>query len=142
MTPDLLRLAVAVGADNSYAGTVPADPAAVHDGDTVRVQVVDVLLSVPVLLAVRVAGINAPELSEPGGPEARDALAGLLTPGMVVTLRHVHPDKFAGRVVSQIITGKGEDVGPWMISRGFAVAWSGVGPKPAVPWPPLVSLPP
>jgi endonuclease YncB( thermonuclease family) len=130
--PDLLHLAVAVGADNAFAGTSYGPP---HDGDTCHITVVDVLLSTPVLLAVRIAGINAAELNEPGGPEARDALAGLLPLGTVVTLRHVHPDKFAGRVNAQVITGTGIDVGPWLIGQGLAVAWNGVGPKPAVPWP-------
>lgn len=66
----------------------------------------------------------------------------LLSVPVVVTLRHLHPDKFAGRVDAQIITGAGVDVGPWLIARGFAVAWSGVGPKPSVPWPPPVLVPP
>lgn len=132
MGPDLLRLAVTAGADNAYAGTAYAG----HDGDTHHITVVDVLLSTPVVLAVRIAGINAAELSEPGGPEARDALAGLLPLGTVVTLRHVRPDKYAGRVVAQVITGPGVDVGPWLIERGLAVPWNGTGPKPNVPWPP------
>jgi endonuclease YncB( thermonuclease family) len=139
VTPDLLHLAVAVGADNAYAGSVAEG--GVHDGDTVHVAVVDVLLSVPVVLAVRVAGINAPELSESGGFEARETLAELLPAGTVVTLRHVHPDKYAGRVVGQVVTALGVDVAPWMIGEGLAVPWSGVGPKPPVPWPPVVVAP-
>lgn len=137
MTGDMLALAVAVGADNAYAGTAYA----VHDGDTVHVSVVDPLLSTPVILAVRVAGINAAELSEPGGPEARDAVDGLLPLGAVVTLRHVRPDKYAGRVVAQVVTGLGVDVGPWLIAQGLAVAWNGAGPKPSVPWPPPAHTP-
>lgn len=130
--PDLLDLAVAVGADNAYAGTVTH----VQDGDTVHVAVVDALLSVPVVLAVRIAGVNANELAEPGGPEARAALVGLLPVSTLVTLRHVHPDKYAGRILAQVITGGGVDVGPWLIGRGLAVGWNGTGPKPKVPWPP------
>lgn len=132
--PDLLRLAVAVGLDNAFAGTAYAG----HDGDTHHITVVDVLLSTPVVLAVRIAGINAAELDEPSGPEARDALAGLLPLGTVVTLRHVRPDKFAGRIVAQVITGLGVDVGPWLVGQGLAVSWDGTGPKPHVPWPPVV----
>lgn len=131
--PDLLALAVAVGADNAFAGTSYGAP---HDGDTCHITVVDVLLSTPVLLAVRILGINANELDEPGGPEARGALAELLPLGTVVSLRHVHPDKFAGRILAQVITGGGVDVGPWLIGRGLAVGWNGTGPKPKVPWPP------
>lgn len=135
MTADLLALALAVGADNAYAGTA----AAVHDGDTIHVQVMDPLISTPVVLSVRVAGINANELTEPGGPEARDALAGLLPAGAVVTLRRVRPDKFSARVDAQVVTGLGVDVGPWLIGQGLAVAWDGTGPKPRVPWPPVTA---
>jgi endonuclease YncB( thermonuclease family) len=131
--PDMLHLAVAVGADDAFAGTSYGPP---HDGDTCHITVVDVLLSTPVLLAVRILGINAAELDEPGGPEARDAVAGLLPLGTVVTLRHVRPDKFAGRILAQVVTGTGIDIGPWLIERGLAVPWNGVGPKPSVPWPP------
>lgn len=132
---DVMALALAVGVDNAFLGTAYASV----DGDTHHFTVVDPLLSVPVVLAVRIAGINAAELSEPGGPEARDALAGLLPLGTVVTLRHVRPDKFAGRVDAQVVTGLGVDVGPWLIGQGLAVAWDGTGPKPRVPWPPVTA---
>lgn len=134
---DLLILALAVGADNAYAGTVTH----VQDGDTVHVAVVDALLSVPVVLAVRVAGVNANELSEPGGPEARDALTALLPVSTLVTLRHVHPDKFSGRIVGQLVTGLGVDVGPWLIANGWAAPWNGTGVKPRTPWPRPADLP-
>jgi endonuclease YncB( thermonuclease family) len=128
----VLSLALVVGADNVYAGTVTT----VRDGDTVHVSVMDALLSVPVVLAVRVAGVNAPELSEPGGKEVRDLLAAELPPGTVVTLRRLHPDKYAGRVDATITTQAGLDVAFWLLDHGFAVAWSGVGIRPRVPWPP------
>jgi endonuclease YncB( thermonuclease family) len=134
---EALTLAVAVGADNAFLGVAFSGV----DGDTHHISVVDVLISTPVILAVRIAGINAPELAEPGGPEAKAALGELLPAGMVVTLRHVHPDKYAGRIVAQVITGLGVDVGPRLISMGLAVAWSGVGPKPPVPWPSPLPLP-
>jgi endonuclease YncB( thermonuclease family) len=136
VTPDLLRLAVAVGSDNAFAGTSYGPP---HDGDTCHIAVVDVLLSTPVLLAVRIAGINAAELSEPGGPEARDALAGLLPAGTVVTLRRVRPDKFAGRVDARLIRADGVDVGQWLVGHGHAASWDGTGPRPVPPWPPAVA---
>lgn len=132
MAPELLYLAVAVGADNAYAGS-SFKP---QDGDTHHFVVADVLLSMPVILDVRIAGINTNELNEPGGPEAAAALAGLLPFGTVVTLRHVHPDKYAGRALAQVVTALGVDVAPWMIGQQLAVAWNGVGPKPKVPWPP------
>jgi endonuclease YncB( thermonuclease family) len=132
MSIDIRSLAVSVGASNAYAGTCYA----VHDGDTIHVSVLDPLLSVPVILAVRIAGINAPELSEPGGIEVRDALRNLLTLGTVVTLTGVHADKYAGRVDARVVTAAGLDVAGWLLERGYAIAWNGVGTKPLVPWPP------
>lgn len=129
---DLVRLAVAVGQDNAYAGSV----ASTVDGDTVRVQVVDPLLAVPVVLTVRVAGVNARELHDPGGREARDALASLLAPGTVVTMRAVRPDKYAGRVDANMVTAAGGvDVGAWLVGQGWAAPWTGVGARPVPPWP-------
>lgn len=125
--------AAAVGSLNSYAGTCTA----VHDGDTVHVTVLDPLLSTPVILAVRVFGINAAELDEPGGPEGRDALTALLTPGRLVTLSLVRSDKYSGRVVASITTTNPVlNVAEWMVSQQLAVRWDGNGPKPTVPWPP------
>lgn len=135
MIPGLLDLAVAVGAENAFAGHIVQ----VHDGDTVAISVLDILLSVPVVLAVRIGGVNAPELSEPGGKEVRDLLAEQLPVGSVVTLRRVKPDKYAGRIVAQVTTAGGLDVAFWLIDHGYAVAWSGVGVKPKVDWPPAES---
>lgn len=131
--PDMLALAVAVGVDNAFAGT---SYGTAHDGDTCHVSVVDPLLGVPVILAVRLLGINANELSDPGGPEARDALRSLLPLGTVVTLRAVRPDKYAGRILAHLTTAAGVDVSAWMIEHGYAAPWNGVGARPTVPWPP------
>lgn len=62
----------------------------VHDGDTCTV-LLDLGLRVTTTVSVRLAGVYAPELSQPGGPECRDLLAALLAaPGdwpLVVTTR-------------------------------------------------------
>lgn len=129
--PDLLRLGSAVGAGNAYAGQVLS----IVDGDTLRVQVVDVLLSVPLVLMVRVLGVNARELHDPGGREARAALAAEVPPGTVVTLRQVQSDKYAGRLDAQLVTLDGLDVGAWLVSTGWAAAWDGRGERPLPPWP-------
>lgn len=127
----LLAMAVGVGAANAWAGTV----ASVHDADTVHVSVVDTLISVPVTLAVRVLGVNARELSQPGGREAAAALTAALPPGTVVTLRSVKPDKFAGRIDATLTTQDGVDVATWLISNNWAAPWSGAGERPLPPWP-------
>jgi micrococcal nuclease len=69
--------------------------------------------------AVRIDGIDAPELCQPGGPEARDALAGrvLHQPVRVATGR----DDDWGRALARL-EHEGEDVGGWLVRRGWA--WS------------------
>lgn len=129
---DLRALATTAGTDNRYVGQVTR----VQDGDTIHVSVLDPLLSVPVVLSVRIAGINAPELHEPGGREVTAALAEWLPSGRVVTLTGVKPDKFAGRTLASVQTASGDDVATWLIVHQYAVEWSGVGTKPLVPWPP------
>lgn len=129
--PDLLDLAVAVGVDNAFVGTITG----IRDADTVHVGVVDPLLSTTVVLAVRITGVNARELSEPGGMEARAALAAELPVGTTVTLRAVRPDKYAGRVDAHLTTAAGVDIAAWLVGQGWAAAWNGVGPKPVPPWP-------
>jgi hypothetical protein len=132
MTGDVRALALAIGRGNAYAGTAYAP----IGGDTHHVCVVDPLLLIPVILTVRVRGVVAAVLDEPGGAEAANAMAGLLPLGAVVTLRQVTADKLAGRVLARVTTAAGVDVGQWLIGQGLAVAWDGRGPRPAVPWPP------
>lgn len=129
---DLLVAAVAVGAGNTYVGRVVGE----HDGDTMTVAVVDPILSVPVTVGVRLAGINAPELSEPGGPEVRDALQALVPAGTVVYLSGLRPDEYRARVDANVRVG-GVDIAGWLLARGYAVVWDGRGKRPRVPWPPV-----
>lgn len=108
----------------------------VIDGDTVRLDV-DLGFYVRVRLSCRLAGLNAPERNEPGGPEARTALAGILGTG-VLTVTSVRADKYAGRFDGQLVVMQGQGVtwvNRWLIDQGYAVAWDGVGAKPSVPWP-------
>jgi endonuclease YncB( thermonuclease family) len=115
----------------------------VHDGDTLTV-LVDLeskrLLGVPLWaeIVVRLVGCNARELSEPGGVEARDALAGLLPAGAPVTVTVLEPDKY-GRRLGYVTTDWGgadeRDVTEWLIAGGWAARWSGRGPKPVPAWP-------
>ena len=51
-----------------------------HDGDTVTVDI-DLGHRIRTTDAIRVRGINAPELSQPGGKEARDFLSALIPAG-------------------------------------------------------------
>lgn len=131
---DLARLAAMVGQANSYAGKVDHH----HDGDTVYVLTHDRVINAPVIVGVRVRGVQAPELRDPGGPEVAAAVAELVgPPGAVVTFGITAADPHPGRVVGPLVTQSGVDVAAWLLARGYAVPYDGKGPKPPVPWPPV-----
>lgn len=118
----------------------------VIDGDTFAASV-DLGFYVTVRMSCRVAGINAAELTEPGGPEARAGLATILGLGPV-TVRSVKADKYAGRFDADVLVtepapggARAWNVAAWLVDQGYAVPWDGTGPKPHVPWPPAVSPP-
>ena len=104
----------------------------VHDGDTLTVQV-DLGFDTTRTANVRLLGLNAIELSKPGGKEARDNLATLV--GTVVALHSVRWDKYGGRVDGSITLPDGTDLGKLLINTGWAAAWDGTGAAPTPPWP-------
>lgn len=130
---DLRTLAAEIGTPNAYVGTVIRW----IDGDTGVISVLDPLVSVEVVLHVRILGINAPELSQPGGREVTAALAEWLPAGRIVTLTGVKPDKYVARIDAAVATADGTDVASWLLSKGYAVPWTGSGTRPLVPWPPV-----
>ena len=96
----------------------------VVDGDTVWVKVATRAQGAEAgeVLKVRIVGIDAPEICQPGGPQALDALRSHVL-GQTVTLSspsaRSHDDY--GRVLATL-DKQGEDVGRWMVRRGQA--WS------------------
>jgi micrococcal nuclease len=85
------------------------------DGDTVRVQ--------PDAggrpRKIRIEGIDAPEICQPGGRRARQALEARLLRRQVQVITRTTDDY--GRGVGRI-TLDGDDVGRWMVAQGHA--WS------------------
>lgn len=124
---------VALVADrgNVYGGIVRQ----VHDGDTVLALFWNPLIQVYVQVAVRVRGVQAPELTDPGGPQVKTALSELIGPGESVQVTDVGPYPRPGHITGRL-TAAGVDIGGWLLARGYAVPWGGRGPKPIVPWPP------
>lgn len=114
----------------SYPGLVVR----VTDGDSAAISV-DLGWYTWRLSSIRLFGINAIELRDPGGAEARAHLAALLPAGQKVTVISHGPDKYGGRTGAQIILPDGRDVSTVMIADGYAVAWTGSGPRPTPPWP-------
>jgi micrococcal nuclease len=68
---------------------------------------------------VRLQGIDAPEICQAFGKEARDALAGRVLHRQVAVNSRAHDTYHC--VLGQVSAG-GQDLGLWMVSRGYA--WS------------------
>ena len=106
----------------------------VHDGDTFTASI-DLGFNIGITYRVRLAGCNAIELAQPGGPEARAHLLGLLPVGSVCQVSSVAFDKYGGRIDATVGRGIGLTVNGQMIFDGFAAAWDGTGSRPTPPWP-------
>ena len=95
----------------------------VVDGDTLWVRDSSAV-SGGKTLKVRIADIDAPEVCQAGGPEAREALRRHVL-GQPVTLTspssRSHDDY--GRLLARV-DKQGEDVGRWMVRRGHAWSYS------------------
>lgn len=87
----------------------------VHDGDTLWVRPQEG--GQPVKL--RLEGVDAPEICQPGGEQARDALAAHLG-DLPVHVRTRQLDRY-GRPLARLTVGD-DDVGTWLVLRGYA--WS------------------
>lgn len=83
------------------------------DGDTVWVNSNDTVLK------LRLIGMDAPEICQPGGPEAREVLKRRIE-GQLVTITFKHLDNY-GRLLARV-EHDGEDLGRWMVRQGHA--WS------------------
>jgi micrococcal nuclease len=87
----------------------------VVDGDTVWVNAGGELLK------VRITGIDAPEICQDGGPQAREQLRNRVF-GKTVTLIYQRLDDY-GRLLARVEL-QGEDLGRWMVSQGHAWSYS------------------
>lgn len=103
--------------------TVPATVVRVIDGDTVVVTL-DLGWWIYKEDHVRVAHINAPELSTDAGKAARTYADMLLQPGTAVTIVSHSLDKY-GRALGTITLPDGSDFGTKMLSSGHAVPYEG-----------------
>lgn len=128
------RLRLSLGAAVTAVGIVacggpqpagPGDAAApravtvvsVHDGDTVRVRDGDGRVR-----TVRLATIDAPELGQPFGPQARDAVRERVQ-GRVVTLEPRGDDRYGRTLAVLWLPGEAqarEDLALWAVGQGLA----------------------
>ena len=119
---------------NHLAGPVSAEVLRVIDGDTIEVRA-HVWLGQEVTTLVRLGGIDAPEIKgkceseRAAAQRAKAQLEDKLADGRDVVLRDIRFEKYAGRVMSKVETGSGEDLGSSLAHDGFVRAYHG-GKRP------------
>jgi endonuclease YncB( thermonuclease family) len=86
--------------------TVPSWQVHAVDGDTIRYG----------NERIRIRGLDAPELSESGGPEARQRLADLLRSGTISVIPH--GQDVYGRTVADVFVN-GQNVSEILVSEGY-----------------------
>lgn len=90
----------------------PCKVVTIKDGDTV------VVFDGQRLITIRIAGIDAPELNQIHGLEAKTYLSNLLE-GRIVEIEGATEDKY-GRTVATIRTSNGVDISEVMVEEGYA----------------------
>ncbi len=122
LTPALIAPA---WAGPALKGPVSASVERVIDGDTIKMRA-QIWIDQELVISVRVAGIDAPELFRPKcaaekarAREAKTFVENFLSSGEAV-LRDVAYGKYAGRVVARI-EAAGADLGEALVAEGLAV---------------------
>lgn len=133
----LAALVPCANAEEVLSGPVPAVVMEVVDGDTLRVRA-RIWLDQDVTTAVRLAGIDAPEMHGACQQErdlARRAQAFVATQlapagseGASVRLRDLRYGKYARRVVARVETAAGLDLAGALLAAGLARPYDG-GPR-------------
>lgn len=105
-----------------YKATIKSN----HDGDTLRI---DIDLGFGTLLlnqAIRLYGVNAFELKDAGGKEARDFVASKLPEGteVIITTLKDKREKY-GRYLAKIKLPDGTDLSESLIAAGHAIPYFG-----------------
>ena len=122
------------GADRGWRadvvpGPVPARVIEVVDGDTIAVRA-RIWIGQDVETRVRLSGVDTPEFNGRCGRErelAAHARAFVVEAigGGAVKLSDVHYGKYAGRVVADVETAAGEDLGALLIAAGLGRPYDG-----------------
>lgn len=120
---------------DSLAGPVTGEILRVYDGDTVDAKI-RVWIGQEIETSVRIDGIDAPEIKGKCAKEriqaekARQELIRILN-NEAVAIYNIRLEKYAGRVLAQVQTARGINVGQHMIEKGLARAYHG---KARLPW--------
>ncbi len=120
-----LGLTLPSGHSETLPGPIPADVLRIVDGDTVHVRA-HVWIDQSIEISVRIADIDAPEIGRPKcreeravADQAKAELTSLIGAGSVA-LHNVRLGKYAGRVVADVETENGLDVGEELLARHLA----------------------
>lgn len=105
------------------AWNVPGIVVAVHDGDTVTLDI-DLGWFLTSRQHIRIAHINAPELNTAAGKVSARRAQALLPPGTAVELLSTGLDKY-GRSLGVITLPDGRSLGDIMLAEGLAVPYEG-----------------
>lgn len=103
-----------------YATTSPAIVHSIRDGDGPRL-VIDGKVT-----TCRMEGIDAPELDQPGGIEAKDALSRWLI-GNKVRYSTNGPDMYGRPIITLFVAGKSINV--QLVERGYAMWYRSYSPR-------------
>jgi micrococcal nuclease len=103
-----------------------------YDADTLRADI-DLGFGIDVRnVALRLYGIDAPELGSPLGKPARDYLRNLLPVGTEIVIQTIkdEDDKY-GRLLAIVWVGnRVESINDQLVDAGMARPYTGEGPKP------------
>jgi endonuclease YncB( thermonuclease family) len=130
----LLFGAGSISAAETISGPVSADVIRVIDGDTLSVRA-RIWIGLDLVVSARIRGIDTPELNGKCDREkalaaaARTHLAGVVAAGKIRMGRIEH-DKYAGRVLADIVTDNGADLRQAMLESGLARPYDGGGRDP------------
>jgi len=108
-----------------------------HDGDTVYVTA-DRWMRDYSRWSIRILGMAALELDDPGGPETRDECARRWPAGTALVLETMKPDKYGERRDAHVwVLEKGSPalVSALLIADRWALPWNGRGRQPKPAWP-------
>lgn len=110
-------------------GPYPASVERVVDGDTIAVKIA-VWLDQDIHVLVRLRGIDAPELHGRCPEEKALALAAKsalerIVAGGPIMLKRIEGDKFNGRVVADVASAQGQDIGSALIASGLVRPYDG-----------------
>jgi len=108
-----------------------------HDADTITVNIDLGQQQWTMGRNVRLFGVAANELKDPGGKEARDAVSAKIPIGTKLYIISRGWDKYAGRIDGVVYLDPDQAITlqSWLILEGWAVPWDGNGKQPKVPWP-------